>query len=341
MHEADLAEIETKLGITLPKEYRRIMVERDADLWAARDRIDSIFLEHDDVVRANRLENQEGSGTEEAVPGWAKKYVLIGTDGAGGYYCLRLKRSRKVWMIGSDCDNEEEQAPNFAAFVEAQIGPLTSAKAPNFPAADAAKPTVTLGSEIAITVEVKSLRYYLGSGKSEKMKTEDSAGIKIAYADQGRSLKMNELDAAGVDVAELARRAVQTIALVAKNDPKAYKIDPAPCVKAGSVTVRFDAPPILFGNEGSRRLKVNVIPRKDGALGGVLRVIIADGAHKTKAPPPEKVGIDWEALQLAGTRMIQLLHGGKQVIVSGLRAFQPGNVDPTVCWHYLFDFAVT
>ena len=68
------------------------------------------------------MERQSGAGTEYAFPNWSKTFFLIGTNGAGDYYCLRLQGDRKVWMIGSDCGDEpSEMYGSLAGFIEEEV----------------------------------------------------------------------------------------------------------------------------------------------------------------------------------------------------------------------------
>ena len=121
MTAADLARIAGGLGITVPKDYRDMMLARGAELRTV-GLGDILFLEPDEVIITNLIERKPDSGTGYAFPKWWKKFFLVGTDGGGGYYCLRLDRSRKVWMIGSDCgDKPTEVHGSFAEFVNKEL----------------------------------------------------------------------------------------------------------------------------------------------------------------------------------------------------------------------------
>jgi hypothetical protein len=118
---ADLKRIEGGLGIKVPKDYRELMLSRAAELKAAG--LDGIlYLDADTIIITNLIQRKPDSGTGYAFPHWWKKFFLIGTDGAGDYYCLRLDRNRKVWMIGSDCgDKPIEMHGSLARFVEQEL----------------------------------------------------------------------------------------------------------------------------------------------------------------------------------------------------------------------------
>jgi hypothetical protein len=129
--DADLDRIEASLGITLPNAYRNLMGTRARELKQLTHQIDGVsygwfddllYLDADRVIEVNLSERRPDAETEYAFPDWAKTFFLIGTNGAGDYYCLRLKGDRKVWMIGSDCGDEPNRVyGSLSEFVEEQI----------------------------------------------------------------------------------------------------------------------------------------------------------------------------------------------------------------------------
>lgn len=121
MTEADLARIEGGLGIKLPPEYRELMLSRAPELSKV-GLGDIIYLDADDIIVTNLVERKHHMGTAYAFPNWWKKFILIGTDGGGNYYSLRLDDNRKVWMIGSDCgDKPTAKHASLSAFVEKEL----------------------------------------------------------------------------------------------------------------------------------------------------------------------------------------------------------------------------
>ena len=50
---------------------------------------DSLFLNPEDVIDANRIERKPDSGTGYSFPKWWESYFLIGSDGGGGFYWRR------------------------------------------------------------------------------------------------------------------------------------------------------------------------------------------------------------------------------------------------------------
>lgn len=103
----DLAKIERKLKVKLPESYRELMVARGAEPAAGSDIGQPFYLDAGMVISANEAERPDSSGTGYAFPNWWETFLLVGDDGAGGYYCVRLDNKPGVWMIGSDTDSEK------------------------------------------------------------------------------------------------------------------------------------------------------------------------------------------------------------------------------------------
>jgi hypothetical protein len=131
MTKADLTRIGDELGISLPQEYCDLMLSRAEELKAVTYEIngetctwfeDSLFLNPEDVIDANRIERKPDSGTGCSFPKWWEAYFLIGTDGGGGFYCLRLNGKRGVFVIGSDSgDKPQKVAGSLDKFVEEEL----------------------------------------------------------------------------------------------------------------------------------------------------------------------------------------------------------------------------
>ncbi len=107
MTESELSAIETQLKITLPDEYRKFMLARAGELAPLGfDKKDSfIFLNPKVVIGANKFERSDDA-TAYSFPRWWETFFMIGTNGGGDYYCLRLDNQPGIWMIGTDCDEE-------------------------------------------------------------------------------------------------------------------------------------------------------------------------------------------------------------------------------------------
>src|SRR5262249_2203051 len=125
MTEKDLAQIEAKLQITLPKEYREMILSRSAELKALGcfdDDLSTFYLDPKAVISTNKLERPKDAGTAYAFPKWWETFFLVGTNGAGDYYCLRLDNKPGVWMIGSDCgDKPTRLYPSLKAYIDKMV----------------------------------------------------------------------------------------------------------------------------------------------------------------------------------------------------------------------------
>src|SRR5436309_15815298 len=112
MDDSDLAKTATELKVRLPAEYRQILSTRSTELsellihypWGPQPLFaDRLYLDANRIIEVNLIERSSDSGTGAAFPAWQKQFILIGDDGGGGYYCLRLDNKPGVFMIGSDC----------------------------------------------------------------------------------------------------------------------------------------------------------------------------------------------------------------------------------------------
>jgi hypothetical protein len=125
MTEQDLARIESRLKIALPTAYRDLVLQRSGELKEAGgfdDELSPFYLDPDAVIRANRQERPKDAGAGYAFPKWWHTYFLVGTNGGGDYYCLRLDDKPGVWVIGSDCgDRPTRVAPSLKAYVEKRL----------------------------------------------------------------------------------------------------------------------------------------------------------------------------------------------------------------------------
>ena len=125
MTEQELIGIEANLKIALPTEYRDLMLACGASLRTAgcfSGDFSRLCLESSQIVSDNQLERAKDSGTAYAFPEWWKKFFLIGTNGAGDYFCLRLDDTPGVWMVGSDCGDEPSlMAKSLRNFVDEAV----------------------------------------------------------------------------------------------------------------------------------------------------------------------------------------------------------------------------
>lgn len=113
MTDNDLAQIEADLEIALPPDYREFLGSRADELRQVTVTVDgqevpwfedSLYLDVGHIVGVNLAQRHRNSTTTTFFPDWWKRFLLIGGDGDGNYYCLRLGRGREVWCIGTACD---------------------------------------------------------------------------------------------------------------------------------------------------------------------------------------------------------------------------------------------
>jgi hypothetical protein len=130
MTEADVDRIGSQLGIAVPAEYRELLTSRGEEMKGLTHVLggvtygffdDSLYLDAETVIETNRIERKPDSGTGYAFPGWWETFFLIGSDGGGGYYGLRLDGQPGVWMLGSDVADAEQVNESLAEYVEAEI----------------------------------------------------------------------------------------------------------------------------------------------------------------------------------------------------------------------------
>lgn len=112
MRDKEFAELESKLDVVLPEEYRKVFDERRSELLESGcfdGQLSSFYLAPEVVIDANLAARGAGSEIAEFFPAWWETFLLIGTNGAGDFYCLRLDQKPGVWMIGTDCGDEADQ----------------------------------------------------------------------------------------------------------------------------------------------------------------------------------------------------------------------------------------
>ncbi|SMP75597.1 SMI1 / KNR4 family (SUKH-1) [Neorhodopirellula lusitana] len=106
MNKTDLTAIQQELAITLPAAYRNLIEQRAAEIQDAgcfEEHLSPLFINSERVIQCNEMQREKDAGTEYVFPLWWETYFLIGTNGGGDYYCLRLDNEPGVWMIGADC----------------------------------------------------------------------------------------------------------------------------------------------------------------------------------------------------------------------------------------------
>jgi hypothetical protein len=296
--DTDLNRIEAGLGIALPKDYRELMRSRAEELKGLTHEIrgvtygwfdDLLYLDADRCIDVNLSERQPNSGTGYAFPNWSNTFFLIGTNGAGDYYCLRLKDDRKVWMIGSDCGNEpSEMYPTLADFVNVQV--RRHAEEPPW------QPPPVLSSFDSSCPLLERFCFSIGRKVCQ-----------LECQDGDRPLTEEKLQLHGIDVRELGRCVLRIVAILAKCDPDALTIEVGPMPSSsGGLMLPFTEPPV--GDPRFCSVGANI---------GRGNVYVALFGPQEKAPPPKEAGIDWQAFRTAVMALLQVIHPpGTQVTIS-------------------------
>lgn len=119
MNEAELTNIEQRLGIILPTAYREQMLARSEELKTVGGfdvPKSPIFIDPMQVILVNEDQRHPESNTTFKFRNWSRKYFLIGHDGCG-FHCLRLDNMPGVWGIG-DSDVPNRVRPSFESLID-------------------------------------------------------------------------------------------------------------------------------------------------------------------------------------------------------------------------------
>ncbi len=313
MKDADLNRIEERLGISLPNAYRELMLNRAERLKGLTHEIrgktyrwfdELLYLDADEVIDTNLVERQPDAGTEYTFPNWSKTFFLIGSNGAGDYYCLRLKGDLKVWMIGSDCSKEaREMYRSLAEFVDEEV--RRHVEEPPW------QPPPILSSFDNSCPLLERFGFYIGRNTCE-----------IECQEGDRPLTEEKLRSHGIDIRKLGRCAFRVVAVLAKCDTDALTIQVDPkASSSGMLTLKFCEPAI--GDSRFRGVGANIFRGK---------VHVSLHGPQDEAPPPKMVGIDWPAFREGVTDLLQAIHPpGTRVTISEA---QPSRFNLSEQWNY-------
>lgn len=322
MTDADLDRIEEKLEITLPGAYRELLLTRAEELKGLTHEIrgktygwfdELLYLDADTVIETNLSERQPDAGTEYAFPDWSETFFLIGSDGAGGYYCLRLVDDWKVWMIGSDCGNVPRViSDSLSEFVNEEVE-----RHRNEPPW---QPPAVLSSFDDSCPLLERFSFFIGQKACE-----------IECQDGDRPLTAEKLRRNGIDIDEVGRCAIRLISVLAKYDAsEASLVIESRSSSTGSLMLSFGQVPMgdsRFQSVGANIFKGNVHVSLHGPL--------------DKAPAPENAGIDWTAFRLAVTSLLETVSPwGTLVTVSETLPGQFSRSDRSELWSYHFTYSL-
>lgn len=124
MHDKDFRSIETRLGISLPNFYRKVMRtkgERIVGAFGSNDDTVTLFGTAAEVVKGNRSNRSLLSIVAKKFPKWWRTFLIVGQS-EFGEFCVRLDGTPRVWILGYEPDDVPiELASTFAQFVSHEI----------------------------------------------------------------------------------------------------------------------------------------------------------------------------------------------------------------------------
>jgi SMI1/KNR4 family protein SUKH-1 len=123
MTEEGLRRVEGGLAITLPQEYWEFMRTRGGELKETNAELAGRlgkFIESsaNDLLILNCRARKADSEMATAMPKWWKQFLMFGTDGRGGFCCVRLDGAPGVWRISADGTPPKKQFDSLADYVD-------------------------------------------------------------------------------------------------------------------------------------------------------------------------------------------------------------------------------
>jgi hypothetical protein len=316
MTDSELVKIEAALGITLCDDYRQLMRHRAKELkgltYKVRDEVYGwfdflLFLEAEKVIRVNLQERDVDSGTADAFPEWWKSYFLIGTNGAGDFFCLRHIGDQKVWSIGTDGGGPMAMYDSLSDFVDAKVR-LYEKETPW-------QPPPVLSSFDNSCPLMDRFSVFISSRLAD---------IKCQEGDHPVTVK--KLAKHGIDANVLSHHVVAIVSVLSGCNPETIIVQrvsenrskyvrSALCIKFGDVKIRDDRFCTVVANIFKGKIYLS-LHGPDGPT-----------------PPPDEVGIDWQAFREHVARLLQAIHPpGTVVEVSLIKPPQPSALRQQ--WNY-------
>jgi hypothetical protein len=314
MNESDLARIEAALGIPVPVDYRELMLARREELQEAGQAFPSLaetlFLEADQVIRTNLVEREADMGTASAFPRWWTKFFLVGTNGGGDYFCLRLAGDRHVWMIGSDCGSKPaKQFESFADYIEDRIQSYDNPE----PLPSSFDDSCPLLNRFQIVL------------------WEDRCKIRPQEGD--RPLTSEKLRTHGIAASDVESCVKSMVAALSSSPPEAVRIsDQAPPPDSGEFMIGFQPP--AMADSRLARAQADI-------YSGYIQVTFRLATERSeKAPAPAKVKVAWTEFQAGVVRLLETLHPpGTKVTITQPKA-EPGGLGPQYEWTYVLNYSL-
>lgn len=282
MNERDLQRIESKLGCQLRNDYRDLMLRRSCELSALAETFagfaDSVFLDPKRVIRENMTGRDATDGMADAFPRWWERYFLVGTNGAGDFYCLRHKGDRRVWMIGSDCGNRAQlQANSFTEFVDRCIARYRDP--PQLPSSFDG--SVSMLQRFSITL------------------WEDAFWIAASAGD--RPLTPDRIESHGIAVTTLKQCLREIAGALASRSAKSIRINPEiGADEDGRLMMIYETPKMK-----DPRVAAGTLDLFCGRIN--VRFSLPEPWGE-EHPEPGDVKTDWDSLHDALVRLLRLLH---------------------------------
>jgi hypothetical protein len=135
MTEAEVAAVETELGVRLPRHYRRFLLEYPQALidtkldlgWVQEAPADrQLYNKAARLVALNRDVRLPGTPwVGEAGDPWPNNYFVIGDDQCGNYWCVDLQTADTgVWFYDHEIAAFERQYDSLADFGESSLAEI-------------------------------------------------------------------------------------------------------------------------------------------------------------------------------------------------------------------------
>jgi hypothetical protein len=340
MNNDDLNRIESELGVKLSASYRNLMLTRSDELNNLTHEVagetrryfeDLLFLDVDVLISTNLyVRNPKDDDTARFFPGWWHSFLLIGTNGGGDYFCLRLQGDSHVWMIGSDCgDKPTKQYESVNEFVEDCLQALQDEQHPPPPASsfDNSLPLIE---------------------RFQFQTWDDAINIKAQEAD--RPLTTEKLQQHGIDVDELQRAIQMIVAAFANKQANDVEIPRPPMPSEdGHFAIPFRSPAM-----SDPRLRSGDVDAYHGQL--LIRFDLTEGAwdrmpplkklarlwqHRAiwkSTPPARSLKVNWSLFGQGVTRLLEALHPGTHVRTSSPEP--SGGISTDSRWGYSAEYSI-
>lgn len=116
MNAEQLTEIENRLSIILPEDYREVMHVYPKELEAVAEY--ELLNDHQQLIGMNVNTRSYGPG----IAGWRDSFFIIGTDGGEEMYFLDMSRGRSpVFCLAVENHVISERASSLAEFLQMLI----------------------------------------------------------------------------------------------------------------------------------------------------------------------------------------------------------------------------